>query len=189
MSVPAGGVLFAVHRFDKDGGPFLDDFALRFFLSSKLVQRHELKWEGTKVGGLPLRIATRVGFYSTVTQNYCGTGNSVACDVDEAEAAAADRDLVDDKDDDDDEHDSFVRRYFATRFIRPHGDVLFRWGFTEMPYKVEAMVGARLAYYIPGAFDLADALTNPQRHSRRIAFAHRRTLRSASARRNPVRRA
>lgn len=144
-----GGVLFALHRYDGEGAVFRDDFALRVFLTSRLVQRHEIKWEGVDVFDLPLRAWVRLGFYSTVTQNFCGTGNAVHCDVDRAEAAADDAGL-----DDGAARDEFVRHFYLTRFIKPHGDVLLRWrlGDSAARPKFEIMGGARVADYIAGDF-------------------------------------
>ena len=85
-----GGLVFALHRYDGEGAVFRDDFALRVFLTSRLMQRHEIKWEGVDVFDLPLRAWVRLGFYSTVTQNFCGTGNAVRCDPARAEDAADD---------------------------------------------------------------------------------------------------
>lgn len=143
-----GGVLFAAHRYTGNDGLFRDDFALRLFITSRLVQRHEIKWEGVDVADLPLRVLLRAGYFATVTQNYCGTGNAVSCDDDRAAAAAHDAGLVPGSEG----FDEFVRRYHRVRFIRPHGDLLLRWGLTEAPLKVELMGGARLGWFIPGDF-------------------------------------
>jgi hypothetical protein len=143
-----GGVLFAAHRYTGNEGFFRDDFALRIFLTSRFVQRHELKWEGIDVADLPLRVLARVGYYSTVTQNYCGTGNAVRCDDDRAAAAAREAGLIAGSE----AFDEFVRHYHRVRFIRPHADLLLRWALTEAPTKIEFMGGARVAYYIPGDF-------------------------------------
>ena len=142
-----GGVLLAVHRYDNDSEAFRDDFALRLFLTSRFVQRHEIKWEGIDVMDLPLRVWARLGFYSTVTQNFCGTGNAVSCDDDRATAAAIDAGFVRGSA----AFDDFVRHYYRTRFMRPHADLLLRWRLTDAP-KIELMGGTRLAWYLPGDF-------------------------------------
>jgi hypothetical protein len=143
-----GGVLLAVHRYDDDSEAFRDDFALRFFVTTRLVQRHELKWEGLEVFDLPLRLYTRLGLLTTVTQNYCGTGNAVSCDPDRAVDAAVDAGLNEGSAG----YDDFVRRYYLTRFIRPHGELLAWWRLNDAPYTIEVMGGARVAWFIPGDF-------------------------------------
>ncbi len=143
-----GGVLFAAHRYTGNEGFFRDDFALRIFMTSRFVQRHELKWEGVDVADLPLRVLLRLGYFSTVTQNYCGTGNAVTCDDDRAADAARAAGLIEGGE----SFDEFVRHYHRVRFIRPHGDLLLRWALTEAPTKLEFMGGARAAYFIPGDF-------------------------------------
>jgi hypothetical protein len=143
-----GGILFAAHRYTGNTGLFRDDFALRLFMTSRFVQRHELKWEGIDVADLPLRVLARVGYFSTVTQNYCGTGNAVTCDDGRAAEAAREAGLREGSE----AFDEFVRHYHRVRFIRPHGDVLLRWEIANQPLKVEIMGGARLAFYVPGDF-------------------------------------
>lgn len=143
-----GGLLFAAHRYTGNEGYFRDDFALRVFLTSRFVQRHELKWEGVDVADLPLRVLLRVGYYSTVTQNYCGTGNALTCDDARAADAARAAGLIEGGE----AFDEFVRHYHRVRFIRPHGDLLLRWAIADAPLKLELMGGARIAYYIPGDF-------------------------------------
>lgn len=143
-----GGVLFAAHRYSPDTAVFRDDFALRIFLTSRFVQRHELKWEGLDVLDLPLRVWLRLGYFSTVTQNFCGTGNAVTCDERRAQDAARAAGHVVGTE----SFDAFVRHYHRVRFIRPHADALLRWALKDAPWKVELMGGARLAWYVPGDF-------------------------------------
>lgn len=143
-----GGVLLAAHRYTGNVGLFRDDFALRLFVTSNWVQRHELKWEGVDVAGQPLRILARLGLYSTVTQNFCGTGNGVTCDEARAVRAAQRAGLTDGSD----AFTDFVRHYYKVRFIRPYGDVLLRFALSPKPVKVEVMGGARVGFLLPGDF-------------------------------------
>lgn len=96
---------------------------------------------------LPLPLWARLGFYSTVTQNFCGTGNALSCNDDSARVAALDAGFASDSA----AFDDFVRHYSRTRFMRPHADLLLRWRRNDAP-NIELMGGSRLAWYLPGDF-------------------------------------
>ena len=72
-----GSLIFALYHYHGGRAPFRDDLSLFVFATHKLVQRYELRWEGIDVLDLPLRLRVRTGYYSTVTQNYCGFGMGV----------------------------------------------------------------------------------------------------------------
>lgn len=145
------GAGFVVALYHRHGGiqPFRDDISLRVHLTSRLVHRHELRWEGIEFLDLPLRAWARVGLFSTVTQTYCGVGSAVTCDDDAVYAGRA-RDI--------DPHE------YMTRFIQPHGDVLLRWRVATFDddvepavlpaTRVEVFTGWRGSQHIPGAFDV-----------------------------------
>lgn len=144
----AGAIVALYHQ---HGGvqPFRDDISLRLHLTSRLVNRHELRWEGIEVLDLPLRAWARIGFFSTVTQTYCGVGSAVTCDD---EAVLSRRPLAEDE-----------SHTYATRFVQPHGDFLLRWRIAtfaredsaaEPSTRVEVFGGWRGSEHIPGAFDV-----------------------------------
>ena len=56
--------------------------------------------------GLPLRLFARTGFYSTITQNFCGFGNAITCDLAEAQDVADRLSLTGD------DKELFARRYY-----------------------------------------------------------------------------
>lgn len=143
-----GGAIFALHHFHGGVVPLRDDFSLRLFVTSQLVQRHEIRWEGLEVLDLPLRMWVRLGFFSTLTQPFCGYGMGVTCDEGVAERQAFDRNLEEDTD----PFNDFVRRYYQLRYIRPHGDVIVRWRLRDKPHRVELLGGYRLAWYYSGSF-------------------------------------
>lgn len=126
--------------------PFRDDISVHAFITSRLIQRYELRWEGLQVVGLPLRLRVLGGLYSTATRNFCGFGNGVTCSPARAERDADDAGLVGD------EREDFVRRYYQVRFLRPYADVIGRWNLLDAPVKLEALFGWRFAWHIPGDF-------------------------------------
>lgn len=141
-----GGVVLALHHYHGGVEPLRDDLSLRLYLTSKLVQRHELRWEGIQVLDLPLRLWARVGFFSTVSQTFCGYGNGVTCDEAQPRALALDAGL----DEDEPRFNDFVRRYYQMRYVRPHADTVMRWRLRDKPHRVELLTGWRLGWYLPG---------------------------------------
>lgn len=142
-----GGVATLYHR--ADGlAPYKDAITLKLYISTKLVQGHELSWDGLQVGNLPLRIFARIGFFSTVTQNFCGYGNAVNCDPNLAISKAKERGLSEGSED----YDSFVRNYYQMRFMRPYADLLLRYKLRDMPHRLEILAGWRGSWEIPGDF-------------------------------------
>lgn len=140
-----GGVL-SLHHYAGGVQPFRDDISLRLFLTSNLVQRHELRWESIEAFDLPLRFRVAAGLYSTLTQNFCGFGSVVTCDPALAERAADERGLGRGSE----TRAAFVRRFYKERYIQPYFDALFRVRVSDMPHRVELFGGWRLAYHLPG---------------------------------------
>lgn len=143
-----GGAVLALHHHHGGVEPLRDDLSLRIYITSRLVQRHELRWEGIQVFDLPLRMWARVGLFSTVTQTFCGHGNGVTCDESVARQHAEDAGLEEGSE----AFDDFVRRYYFMRYIRPHADTVMRWRLRDKPHRVELLTGWRLGWYIPGGF-------------------------------------
>ncbi len=139
-----GGLVAGLYHYNGGVEPLRDDLSVRLFATSKLVQRHELRWDGRQVLGLPLRVWLRFSLFSTVTLPYCGVGNDVTCDLADAGRAAPPSLLPGSQ-----SYDDFVRHYYAMRYIRPGGDTLLRWRLLE---HFELMGGWRLNWYKPGDF-------------------------------------
>lgn len=144
-----GGVVSLYHHHEGIL-PYRDEIRLNFFISSKLVQAHALTWDALRPFGIAGRSYVRVGYYSTVSQNYCGLGADVDCAVGDAVNAAEHAGLFDDVDDDDDAYDAFVRHYHLMRFIRPYSTVIFRPWLRDKPYRTELLLGWRGSYTWPG---------------------------------------
>jgi hypothetical protein len=149
-----GGVLSIYHQ--ADGlKPFHDELRFNVFISTKLIQAHAITWDGLRPFGLPGRVYARLRYYSTVSQNYCGVGSDVDCNPADAAAEATSRGLVDDDARDDDAYDTFVRRYYLMRFIRPEATLLYRHWLRDKPWRTELLVGWRGSYTVPGALDVS----------------------------------
>ena len=142
-----GGVGTLYHR--ADGVlPYKNAWTLKLFISTKLIQSHRLEWDALDPWGLPLRTFARVGFYNTMTQNFCGFGNAVRCDPALVERVADVHGLAPGSE----RRDDFVRHYYAMRFMRFYGDAAARYRLRKAPHKLEAVAGWRGNYYLPGEF-------------------------------------
>jgi hypothetical protein len=140
-----GGVATVYHQ-HAGVQPYRDAVTFNLFISSKLVQAHAITWDALRPFEMPGRAWARVGYYSTVSQNYCGVGNAVTC----AEGDAIDNAKQLGVDPSDAGYDDLVRRYHLMRFIRPHATVLVRPWLRDKPFRTELLFGWRGAYTIPG---------------------------------------
>lgn len=148
------GVIAAAYVHDGVTLPYRTSVTVQIFATTKLVQDHNVTVDALRVLDLPLRLNARVGFLSSLTQNYCGVGGQLSCDPALAEAAARRAGLADDEGDDDDDWDRFVRRYYQRRLIVPYGLANVRYAIVErhpdQPMRVELTAGARASYYASG---------------------------------------
>ncbi len=142
-----GGVGTLYHR-HAGVQPYRDAITINVFISSKLVQAHALTWDALRPFDIDGRMYLRAGYYSTVSQNYCGIGNEVTCAAGDATQAATRLGL------DDpaylDARERFVRRYHLMRFIRPYATAIVRPWLRDKPYRTELLLGYRGAVVIPG---------------------------------------
>src|SRR5205823_5755654 len=97
-------------------------------ISSKLVQSHGITWDALRPFDVDGRLYVRAGYYSTVSENYCGVGNDVTCAPPESAGRSAE----------------FLRHYTLMRFVKPYATLIARpWLRAEKPYRVELMLGWR----------------------------------------------
>lgn len=138
------GAIGTVFFYDKVRKPYRYALTLQVFVTSKLVQDHQVRFDAVDLMGLPLRLTFRGGYFQTLTHPFCGFGNAVTCDPAIAEKAADARSLSGE------EREAFVRRYYQVRFLRPYGQLNLRWKLNELPNRLEIMGGWRGHLYLPG---------------------------------------
>ena len=136
----------ALYWFEEGYEPYRDSLAFRVFVSTRLVNAHELRWDSQGLAGLPLRLWAVAGLWTTPARVYCGVGNRVACDPAEARAQADARGLAAGSA----ERAEFERHYYQLRHISPYGQVSVRWRPSGARDGVELLAGWRGAYTQPG---------------------------------------
>jgi outer membrane protein assembly factor BamA len=126
--------------------PYKMAIGLKAYVSVKGMHSHALSLDQVAAFGLPLRLTTRIGFFSTFEQNYCGPPGSVDCDMNRARIAALHRNLFDD------DSETFVRRYYKNRFMSFFGDIMSRWLLWKDQAKLDVLLSYRGRYYRTGDF-------------------------------------
>ena len=116
------------------------------FATTKAIHAHSLEVDMLEVGNTPLRLTVRGALDSTKVDNYCGIGNQVTCDPAVPEAIADDQGLTGEA------RDTFVRRYYRTRYIYPNLRIDARYALDPMPHRFELYAGYRAAYLVQGDF-------------------------------------
>lgn len=138
------GVVATLYGYEEGVTPYRYALTLVIFATTRLVQDHQIRFDAVDLFDLPLRLTLRGGYFQSVTQNFCGFGNAVTCDPGVAEVEAARLDLSGD------DADTFARRYYLKRVVRPFGQLLARWRLLEEPTKLEVMGGYRGHLYLDG---------------------------------------
>lgn len=137
------GTLY-VHR---DGVlPYKAAITVNIYISTRLVQAHRLRLEVLRLFDLPLRVLGQAGYYSTITQNFCGYGNGVTC-APALAAAAAERSGFERTST---EYGQVLRRHHQMRFVRPWAEGVLRYMLWDKPHRFEVWGGWRGNLYIPG---------------------------------------
>lgn len=140
------GLIATAFYYDGKTEPYRASALLQIFMTTKLIQDHYLSADWLRVADLPLRLWGRVGYLSSLSQNYCGLGGDVTCDPAVAEEEAARLGLGGD------DADTMVQHYYQRRFINPYAQLLARWAVVEQPARFELTAGYRGGLFIPGAW-------------------------------------
>lgn len=132
---------------DQEGyAPYKTALSAKIYISTKGMNSHALQLDQVSAFGLPLRLTTRVGFFSTISQNYCGKGSQVDCDENRANIEATSLGL------DGSAREQFVKRYYQNRFMSFFGDVFSRWLLWKDQAKLELLASYRGRYYLERDF-------------------------------------
>lgn len=148
------GIVGSVYRYDGQTSPYRTGVTLIVFATTKAVQDHSLRLDLLRVGGLPLRINSRLTFRAYRSDNFCGYGNAVTCSVDEAEERLTELGVTGP------EREEQLSTYYKTRYINPNIDVIARWQLDPMPHRLEVFGGLRALTLRPGDFKVDEPYPN-----------------------------
>jgi hypothetical protein len=153
------GVIASLYGYDGVTDPYRIAVTLQIFMTSKLVQDHNIQVDWLKVLDFPLRLNLRVGYLQSLTQNYCGLGGDVTCSPAVARDEARALDLHGKA------RQTFEHDYYLRRFMNPYAVVNGRFALLDRPkedaggkLRVELLAGYRGFYFIPGNWFEEDGL-------------------------------
>ncbi|HXW53800.1 MAG TPA: BamA/TamA family outer membrane protein [Myxococcota bacterium] len=138
------GAVGAMYVDKENYRPYQMALGLKVYLTTKGVNSHAIQLDQVRAFGLPLRLTTRLGFFSTIAQNYCGPASDAQCAMRDAEFAAAERV--------NEEREKFINHYYQNRFMSFFGHVASRWLLWQGQAKLELMLAYRGNYYLTGDF-------------------------------------
>lgn len=138
-----GGGLVGSMYVDEEGYlPYKMAIGAKVYLTTRGINAHYLQLDRVRAFGLPWRLIGRLGFYSTVTENYCGRASDAKCDADRANIEANSLNLRGS------DRDEFIKRYYQHRFMSFYGDIFSRWLLWQDVAKLELMTSYRGNYYL-----------------------------------------
>lgn len=140
------GVIGNMYADQKDYNPYKISLGLKFFMTTKGINSHQISLDQVRAFGLPLRLTSRLGFYSTISQDYCGKASDATCNEERANLEAAKLNLSDE------EQKKFVGLYYKNRFMSIFGDVFGRYLLWKDEAKLELMTSYRGRYYMNRGF-------------------------------------
>ncbi len=126
--------------------PYKLALGIKIYLTTKGVNSHAIQLDQIKAFGLPLRLTTRLGFYSTIAQNYCGRASDATCNLQDAELEENQGKLMGD------ERERFINHYYKNRFMSFYGDLASRWLLWKDQAKLGLMLSYRGSYYLTRDF-------------------------------------
>lgn len=124
--------------------PYKMSLGLKVYFTTKGTNSHHFLLDRVDAFGLPLRLVGRVGFYSSIAQNYCGKSSDANCDEDRAKIAASNLGLQPDTQ----PFNEFVHRYYLNRNMSLFGDLMARYLLWKDVARLELMMGYRGRYYL-----------------------------------------
>jgi outer membrane protein assembly factor BamA len=137
-----GGIIGNLYLDEEGYEPYRLSLGLKAFLTTKLVNSHALQLDWLDAFSLPLRLTTRIGFFTTFSQNYCGKASDADCNQENAELAANRLHLSGE------DRDEFLHRYYQYRYMNIYGDLFGRWGLWQKNGKLELLTSYRGRYYL-----------------------------------------
>lgn len=130
------------HRWNQQ--PYKTAISFQLFGTTNLVQQHYLRVDALDAFNVPVRLTAEVGFFATLSANYCGLGDDNPC------GRRSIARVVSGLPDPPGGAQRFVQRYYKARFLQPYGTGTARFRFGDPPFKPEVFLTWAGRGYIPG---------------------------------------
>lgn len=140
------GVVGSMYVDEADFNPYKMAVNLKIYFTSKGINSHTIAVDRVRAFGWPLRSISRLGFYSTINQNYCGKGAAANCDNARAQLAADTAGVVGK------ERTEFIKHFYLNRLMFIFGDQSIRYLLWQDVAKLELMASYRGSYYLNRGF-------------------------------------
>lgn len=124
--------------------PYKMSLGLKVYFTTKGTNSHHFLLDRVDAFGLPLRLIGRVGFYSSIAQNYCGKASDANCDEDRAKIEGGNLGLQADTK----PYNEFIHRYYLNRTMSIFGDLMARYLLWKDIARLELMMSYRGRYYL-----------------------------------------
>lgn len=141
-----GGVIGNMYIDEGELKPYKTSLGLKIYLTTKGVNSHAISFDEVNAFGLPLRLLGRIGFYSTIAENYCGRASDANCSQERAGLRADQLGLFGQA------RDKFLKHYYQNRFMSSYGELFARWLLWKDEAKLELMASYRGNYYLERDF-------------------------------------
>lgn len=126
--------------------PYKSSLGIKVYITTKNIHSHYIMFDQVKPFRWPLRLTSRLGFFSTVSQNYCGQGSRSLCSKEDATISAEHYAF------NEEQKEKFIKNYYKNRFISFYGYIFSRWLLYEHKAKLELMINYLGRYYKLGDF-------------------------------------
>jgi hypothetical protein len=139
--------------------PYKTAISFQLFATTRLVQHHYLRVDAIDAFNVPLRLGAEVGYFQTLSANYCGI--DAACDRGDATRALLSFDGPADVPGGAQE---FLRRYDLVRFVMPYATGSARLRLGDKPRQPEVFFSYGARWYVPGTWFDEDQDGEPDLH-------------------------
>lgn len=142
------GIVGSIYFKEKDASDYHSSLSGQLLLTTKFLHSHYLMWDQKKAFNLPLRLISKIGFFSTNSQNYCGKSSDAACLEDNAKQKALSLGL----DSASKGYEDFVHHYYQNRFMNLNAAINSQWLLLSSFADLSLMANYKGSYYYHGDF-------------------------------------
>lgn len=136
-----GGLVGSIYWQSEKIKPYKKAIDLQAFFTTKMVQSHYIKFDWLNPFDTKWRITSKLGFFSSFSQNYCGKASKASCDEERAKNEARILNL------NQRQEDEFLKHYYHYRLLNFYGGIMARYQLFKGDAKWELLSSIRGNYY------------------------------------------